>query len=320
MLNQWLTAWSTAPEATQWLILIGVALVVFFILLALGMLIAQFTSRTEQRISRYVNQNQSAESDLALSSAGRLMQQIGSQLTPKDEGKRARIITKLIQAGYRHEQAVRFFFAAKVIGMLSIPALLWLILELADLAQQNLTSFLSIGFLVGFLIPDFWLTRRHRQRQQALRLSLPDALDLLVVCTEAGMGLFAGIDRVGQEIELQHPELAEELMHVMRQRAAGMSSEVALNDLVNRTGLDDMRNLVSVLQSAIQFGTALSSSLRVYAEDLRDQRLQTAKELAGKLDTKMLIPIIAFIMPAFLIVAVGPAIFQVVQNLGGVLK
>ena len=173
---------------------------------------------------------------------------------------------------------------------------------------------------LAYVLPDLWVARKARKRKDKLRKGLPDALDLMVVCTEAGLGLNAAIQRVSEEIEIQHTDLAEELQLVMMQIRAGMDNRTALKELELRTGVDDIRAFVTTLIQSMRFGTSIADSLRVFSEEMRDKRLQRVQEAAAKLSVKMLGPIGLFIFPSFLLIAIGPAVMtlmKAVQQIGG---
>ena len=172
--------------------------------------------------------------------------------------------------------------------------------------------------MAGVVAPALVLERRVTGRQVRLRRGLPDALDLLVVCSEAGLGLKAGLQRVSDDIYVSHPELAEELELVNAQTRVGVENVVALKDLSDRTGLEDIRGLVSTLSQSMRFGTSLAETLRVYSEEMRDKRIQRAEEVAAKLSTKMLFPLIFCVFPSFFVVALGPPFLGALAALRGI--
>jgi tight adherence protein C len=144
-------------------------------------------------------------------------------------------------------------------------------------------------------------------RLKKLRNGFPDALDLLVVCVEAGLGLGSAIERVARDLEVSHPELAEELRLVNVEMRAGVERPTALKNLADRSGLADIRGLVGLLVQTIRFGTSIADALRVYSEEFRDKRMQRAEEQAAKIGTKLIFPLVTCMFPSFFIVAVGPA-------------
>jgi len=182
---------------------------------------------------------------------------------------------------------------------------------------ENAVLFALDAAALGFLLPDLVLRRLARRRQDRLRRGLPDALDLLVVCSEAGLGLNAGIQRVAREIVITHPDLADELQLVTMQTGAGIDNRAALKGLEERTGLDDIQALVTTLIQSMRFGTSIGETLRIYSAELRDKRLQAAQEKAAKVSTLMLFPLVFCILPSFMIVVLGPAILGLTKALSG---
>jgi tight adherence protein C len=169
---------------------------------------------------------------------------------------------------------------------------------------------------VGIIAPNGVLSRLMERRLRTLRHAFPDALDLLVVCVESGLGLSAAIQRVADEIVVSHGELARELSLVNAETRAGVDRSVALRNLADRTGLDDIRGLVSLLIQTMRFGTSVADALRVYAEEFRDRRLQKAEEEAAKIGTKLIFPLVLCLFPSFFTVAIGPAVIRLVNVFG----
>ena len=166
--------------------------------------------------------------------------------------------------------------------------------------------------LFGMIAPSYYLDKKIARQQRLLRNGLPDAIDLLVVCTEAGLGLNAAILRVAQVIVEIHPVLAEELLLVTAEMRAGVDRTQAMTNLARRTGLEDIKGLVTVLAQSMRFGTSISQTLRIYAEEFRDKRMQKADEEAAKLATKMIFPLVLCILPSFFIIAIGPAVIKAI--------
>ena len=152
-----------------------------------------------------------------------------------------------------------------------------------------------------------------QSRLKKLRNGFPDALDLLVVCVESGLGLAAAIQRVADELSVSHPELATQLALVNAEMRVGVERTKALRNLADRTGLDDIRGLVSLLIQTMRFGTGVAESLRVYSEEFRDKRMQKAEEAAAKIGTKLIFPLVTCLFPSFFIVAIGPAVIRLIE-------
>ena len=221
---------------------------------------------------------------------------------------------KLVQAGFDTPTAPATFFFARVVSFVILPVL--------AIAFGPRTSFfvyaLSIGCAVfaGWIIPMGFLDRLVRQRQERIRRSVPDALDLMVVCVEAGVSLDAAILRVSREIRLGHTDLAHELSVVNRKTNAGIPRDTALRSLWQRTGVEELRTLVSSMIQSEKWGTSIATVLRVSAETLRRKRRQVAEKKAKQAPLKMTFPLVLFILPALFIVIMGPALVQVINEFG----
>jgi tight adherence protein C len=169
--------------------------------------------------------------------------------------------------------------------------------------------------MLGFLLPELWLTLRVQRRQHKIRLALADVLDLLVVCVEAGLGLDQALVRVAEELRLAHPELSEELQLVHLEMRVGKSRLEALRELGARTGVDDIKALVAMLIQTDRFGTSVAQSLRVHADSMRTKRRQRAEEAAAKAPVKMVPVLVFFIFPALFVVILGPAVITLLRQL-----
>jgi tight adherence protein C len=217
-------------------------------------------------------------------------------------------------AGYRSPSAVTTFYGAKL--ALSAAMLLgWLLAAnfLPHVSSGRVVFFALGASFFGMMLPGMWLDRRVMKRHKLLRDGFPDALDLLTVCVESGLGLTQALQRVADELDVSHPELAGEIAQVTAQMRAGVDREDALRGLATRTGLDDVRGLVSLLTQTLRFGTGISEALRVYSEDFRDRRMQRAEEAAAKIGTKLIFPLVLCLFPSFFVVAIGPAIIKLVE-------
>jgi tight adherence protein C len=169
--------------------------------------------------------------------------------------------------------------------------------------------------VLGYVLPSFILKRLIKRRQERIRLSLADALDLAVVCTEAGLGLDQAIQRVAEELRHAHPELSDEFRLINLEMRAGKPRAEALRNLATRTGVDDVRALVGVLIQTDRFGTSLAQALRVHSDAMRTERRQRAEERAAKTTIKMVPVLVIFIFPSMFIVIIGPALIQLIRNL-----
>jgi tight adherence protein C len=216
----------------------------------------------------------------------------------------------MARAGYRRPESVMAMQGVKVLLPLGLLALVYF----TGLYQQSPIFILSFAAVGGYMLPEFWLTARVRRRQQLLRLSLADCLDLLVVCVEAGLALDQSFLRVTQELRIVHPALCEELDLVNAEIRIGRTRVEALRELATRTGVEDIKALVAMLVQTERFGTSIAQSLRVHSDELRTKRRQRAEELAAKATVKMIPPLVFFIFPALFVVILGPAIISIYRH------
>ncbi len=224
---------------------------------------------------------------------------------------------KFLRAGFRSAHAPAVYWGTKcLLGLCFAGALL--LVRVSSAGFANLTLAVSIGFvaaLFGFYLPDIWLHVRIGRRKGGILEALPDALDLLVICVEAGLGLDAAINRVAEEIRLRSGALSEELKLLNLEMMAGKARQEALRNLARRTDLQAVNSLVTLLIQTERFGTSIAQALRVYSEDFRRERYQKAEELAAKVPVKLLFPLIFFVFPSLFVVILGPAAIRVYQVL-----
>ena len=238
-------------------------------------------------------------------------------LVPKQEKHTYQVRQKLMHAGFRSDNAVKNFYAIKVLLVVSAFSLVIFAGGfLPEVTTRQIIGYALLGALAGFLLPSMILERLALNRIKTIHSSFPDALDLLVVCVESGLGLSAALQRVSQELDVSHPELAEELNLVNAEIRAGVHRIDALKAMAERTGVDDIKGLVALLDQSMRFGGSIADTLRVYSEEFRDKRMQRAEELAAKIGTKMIFPLTFCLWPGFFLVAVGPAILRVLEVFG----
>ena len=224
---------------------------------------------------------------------------------------------KFLRAGIQYENATASLWGAKILLMVCLP-LIFLILRFQVFQIMTYQMTILSGVLCalfGFYLPDIWLRQKTDKRKEKVLNALPDALDLLVVCVEAGMGLDSAIYRVAQETKLNHPELSDEFQLINLELRAGKQRKDALKNLALRTNLEEINSLVTLLIQTDQFGTSLADALRVYADSFRTQRYQRAEEKAAKLPVKLLFPLVVFIFPALFVVLLGPAAISIYNAL-----
>ncbi len=227
----------------------------------------------------------------------------------------------LVHGGIREKGAVEIFLGAKLALTLALPsAVVAFLLWRARAAEagpelQNLFLFGAIGAVVGLMAPNMWLRRRAKKRIEAIRLSLPDALDLLIVCVESGLSLDAALVRISRELSEVAPELCEELALLNLEISAGKPRDECLRHLALRSGCEEVESLTARINQAAKYGTNLGDSLRIHSDTLRRKRRQEAEERAAKTTVKLLFPLIFFIFPAVFVVILGPAVPQVLEEL-----
>ncbi|HET9408705.1 MAG TPA: type II secretion system F family protein [Candidatus Sulfotelmatobacter sp.] len=215
----------------------------------------------------------------------------------------------LIQAGYRDAAHVNYYYASRVLF-----ALMGLVVALFAGFDNPM---LLVGIpAFGFILPRFMLKRMIKARQRRIRLGLPDALDLTVICVEAGLALDQAMMRVGQDLHHAHPDLSDEFHLVNLEMRAGKPRAEALRNLVERTGVDDIRALVATLVQTDRFGTSVVQALRVHSDSLRTERRQRAEEQAAKTTIKMVPPLVLFVLPSIIFVTIGPAVISLIRQLG----
>jgi tight adherence protein C len=239
-----------------------------------------------------------------LASVGKLL-----PAAPTEKASRTQLL--MIRAGYRSPEALMAMRGVKLI--FPIAALAAVYFTGAYRVNAFLIPTLALGF--GYLVPDMWLTWRVRSRQHKLRKALPDALDLLVICVEAGLGLDQALMKVSQDMRISHPKLSEELQLVNMEMRIGKTRIDSLRELARRTGLDDVKSLVAMLIQTERFGTSIAQSLRVYSDDMRLKRRQRAEEMSAKTSVKMVPALVFFIFPALMVVILGPAVITLIRQL-----
>lgn len=223
----------------------------------------------------------------------------------------------LVTAGYRSRKAPVFFIGSKLLLAVVLVILLAMVpVKLLGFPSTTTLLFYYICLAAcGYYAPSLWLRRVIADRQDALQRAIPDALDLMVVCVEAGLGLDQAIGRVGQEVSQAHPALGDELNILSQELRTGVQRQAALRNLAHRTDLEEVRNLVALLVQTDRFGTSIGQALRVHADSMRTKRRLKAEELAAKLPVKLLLPLIFFIFPSMFIVTIGPACIRMVRVL-----
>ena len=310
----------------------GILLLLFVAVMALVIAIAfVFTnarSETETRLDKLVGKGgQATPAKGPLSFLGKKEETLAvkvskpiHKLSSIDEREsRQKLRLKLVKAGYRSNQAIYNYLAMKVF----LPALFICFYLLSRIYYKFISeALLSISLLValGYFVPNLWVWLMTKARQERLFKGLPDALDLMVVCVESGLGLDMTFKRVGEEIRPMCKDLADEFNLTTLEIRAGKARNEAFKNMVLRTGVPEINNLMTVLTQTSRFGTSLATALRVHADSMRVKRRQIAEETAAKAAVKLIFPLVLFIFPAIMVVLIGPGAIKIVKFLFPVLK
>ena len=289
------------------IVFVTIALAVF----AFGAAVVSPSSVLGARLRALGGQQQAAEAKPAMKERVERALDPLTRAIPLSPADVSRNRAWLIQAGLRDARHVTFYLGSRIL------------LAGAGFAGVALfTGFNNIPLLVGlagfgFILPRFILKRMIRDRQMRIRLGLPDALDLTVICVEAGLALDQALMRVGQDLHHAHPDLSDEFHFVNLEMRAGKPRAEALRNLVSRTGVDDIKSLVGTLVQTDRFGTSISQALRVHSDSLRTERRQRAEEQAAKTTIKMVPPLVLFVLPSIIIVSLGPALIELYRTVSG---
>lgn len=242
---------------------------------------------------------------------------MGNLLKPKGEDQVSYLRRQFLKAGIRNENAPVIFFGAKAF-MAVLLVLVFFLIKLFSRMIMPTSQFILVSailLIVGFYLPNLYLLLKTAERKDKLQKGLPDALDLMVVCVEAGTGLDAAIQRVGDEMKSTNRVLSDEFKLMGMELRAGKQRQEALKNLAMRTDLDDFRSLTTLLIQTDKFGTSLGQALRVHSDSMRTKRFQRAEEIAMKLPVKLIFPLVLFIFPSMLVVVLGPAAIRVYRVL-----
>ncbi|CAM4246355.1 type II secretion system F family protein [Vibrio agarivorans] len=310
-----LTAWLQSFQLDEQTMFLGLILVsTVLLVLTVSVLFIGSRSPIQDKLDKIKEDNQplGRKRNKGLEST---LESLAPIMAPSSGKERETVRHKLMHAGYHDAGALNVFYALKGIALFFGVALAAMLYVFAP-DTSNMYLWMIASVATGLYLPNVWLNRLASKRQSRLRGGIPDALDLLVVCTESGLGFNAALRRVADELVISHPDLADELDTVCVKIKAGFEMSDAFQDMVERTGLKDISGLASMLAHASRIGGSLSQTLREYTEDYRDRRNQEVEEIAAKIPTKMIFPLLLFIWPCFFIVAVGPSILSLTATLG----
>jgi len=245
----------------------------------------------------------------------RIIKSLGQFGFPKGEDRLSRAQKALLSAGYRGENATIMFYGSKAFLGILISVIFWLALScFLKLTFGNTLFFSVLAAAAGFYLPNLWVHSKAAKRREKSREGFPDALDLLVVCMEAGQGLDAALERVGREMGVDNEVLSQEFKLLNLEIRAGKSRKEALKNMALRINLDDISSFAVLVNQAEELGTSISQALRVHSDAMRTKRWQRAEIIAAKIPVKLTIPLILFILPCIFAVVIGPGCISAVRN------
>jgi len=301
-------------QRAEWVVLGLIVFVVFILLIAIMLFVSNLFDPVR---ARFLNDNE--DNYVTSNGTGKLNKKIQAYshvLLPSDEELTSRTVQRLNYAGYHAKKYLLQYFAVRIFCMISFPLLTLILITVIPAAKADwLFNSLLISFAIAFILPSFILDKKIANRQKNIQRAFPDALDMLVICSEAGLSLDAAIQRVTVELRFSQPILAEEFSLVVAEIQAGVDRKTAMKGLAERTGVKDIRGLMSTLTQCMLFGTSVTEALRVYSDDLRDRRMQAAEETAAKIGAKMIFPLAVCLMPAFILIVMAPVFLSLTKAL-----
>lgn len=232
-----------------------------------------------------------------------------NRMVPISATEAAKLQKLLLQAGYRSPDAATAFRAIQIVMLIGLPTLVSVVCFILDRPVNNFIIWGLFAAAAGFYLPKYYVVRKTRLRKLRITWGLADAMDLMVVSVEAGLGLNAALNRVGEELKKLHPDMHYELEIVNLEIRVGRSREEALRNLAERTGVDDIRSFVALLIQADRFGSSIARAVRVFADSLRTKRRQRAEQAAAKASLKLLFPLTCFLFPVIILIILAPSLF-----------
>jgi len=296
----------------EWIILI-IAMVIFFVSAFFMIILFSFFNPVRLRMYREIKFYQpSFFSSYSLSDK---LSKYNELFIPSDLSLLKRTSQRLDFAGFHSHKSLLYYYAIRMILMILIPISLIISSKIFIFTySENSFKLIIAGLASGYLLPSFILDRLIIKRQKILERSFPDALDMIVICSEAGLSLDAALQKVATILAISHPELAAELGTVVAEMSAGIDRHKALKNLIDRTGIDVIRGFISVLSQSIKFGTSIADTLRIFSDDFRDKRTQSAEAIAAKIGTKLMFPLAVCLLPALMLVILSP-MFELFRKL-----
>lgn len=306
-LMQMLTGLVENQQGSEWHVVLIVSGAVFILVLALISLFDVFFDPVRSRFKREINTD--AISMVESNNISEKLRKYNRVFVPSDKPLLQRTTMRLHHGGFHGRNSLLHYYALRMLLIILLPLLVLMVMGLIPgMKGEAIFQSTLAAVALGYVGPSFILDKLIANRQKTLRRAFPDALDLLVVCSEAGLSLDSAIQKVAAEIGISQPVLADELDIVIAETRAGIDRHKALQSLVERTGVEDIRGLVSMLSQSMRFGTSIAETLKVYSEDLRDRRTQAAEEMAAKIGLKLIFPLAMCLLPAFMLVIMAPAV------------
>ena len=285
--------------------IVAISFGAIFFLIASGGLLLFYREAMMQRISQVVTPRAKRPDILNSAQIGTSIGQFVGQLdrvVPKSDAEVSVAEKRLARAGYRNAPARHILYGAKVL----VPLVFCALAIVSGFASYSPVSAYALSLGIGFIVPDFWLSRRIARRQKDIRLGLPDALDFIVICIEAGLSLDQATARTAQELQIARPAISDELDLVVLEHRAGRPRSEAWKNFADRTDVDSVRVLATILIQAETLGTSVTKTLRVHSDTLRTKRRQQVEEQAAKTSVKLVFPLALFIFPSLFVVVLGP--------------
>lgn len=288
-------------------------LVVFVLIVSTGALLF-YREAMMQRLSGVISPDGAEVNPLtraraAGASVGAFIEPI-ERLVPRGDNETSVIQTRLIRAGYREDSHLRIFYAMKLLVPISLATLV----TITGMYEWGAFFVYVLAVGLGYLLPDFWLGSRIKARQLEIRLALPEALDFMVICIEAGLSLDQAALRTADELALGQPEFSDELSLVNLEQRAGCARSESWRNMAERTDVDAVRALTALIVQVDQFGSSIAKALRVHSDTLRTQRRQQAEEQAAKTAVKLVFPLVLFIFPSIFVVVLGPSMIVLIES------
>jgi tight adherence protein C len=303
-MNYWINILQSKFSEQDWIILI-IAMVIFFVSLFFMIILSSIFNPVRLRLNREINAYQ--PTFFTRYSLTDQLSKHNDLFIPNDLSLLKRTSQRLDYAGFHSSNSLVFYYALRMALMIFIPLSTIIISKIFVFTySENTIELIMASLALGYLLPSFVLDRLIIKRQKILERSFPDALDMIVICSEAGLSLDAALHKVASVLTISHPELAAELGTVVAEMSAGIDRHKALKHLIDRTGIDIIRGFISVLSQSIKFGTSVADTLRIFSDDFRDKRTQAAESMAAKIGTKLMFPLAVCLLPALMIVILSP--------------